>query len=274
MRRFAAGLAARTPPRAQLRTAASRRSESLPAVRGARCVAEPRPVIALPSSRAFASAAKDRGGSGGKKGGRGGDSRGAAGTSGEAGAAATPSVDPTEALQAGKDRMRESLERLESKLAQLRVGGADADMLDDLAVATGGKRVPLSELASVAAPSAKQLVVTVHDAGAVGDVSKAIASAPHMNLVPQVKGTVIEVGIPKTTKEQRDAKVKQASELAEAAKQGIRGARKEAHARLHKGGLSEDELKRADKQLQTMTDAANEKASAVFERKKLELLKP
>ena len=246
--------------------------------------------LASSSSRGLAAGKGGGGGKGGKGGGGGGGGKGGKrGTASEdddgeneppqrgsskpaAGAAANVDADSVQAT--AKAKFGEALERLEQKLAQLRVGGAEADMLDDLMVpvSTTNKRVPLKQLASVACPNAKQLVVTVHDESNVGDVSKAIAGMPHMGLTPQVSGTTIQVGIPKTTKEHREARTKQAMEMVEAAKLAIKKTRGELHAKLKKASLPEDAEKRAEKALQQAVDAANDKASAFLEKKKKELM--
>jgi ribosome recycling factor len=201
-------------------------------------------------------------------------------------------LDTQTLLLNGKKEMKDALDRLEIKLKQLRTGGAEADMLDTIMITLSGgsssnnnKKIPLSQLATVSAPSPKLLAVTVMDEQHVSDVCKAISSnSMLLNLVPQLvpSGTgssssssnnVIHVAIPKTTKEQREARVKLASEATESAKQSIRNIRNQINTKLKNDKqLPEDEKKRTEKNLQTMTDAANAKAEERFKSKEKELL--
>jgi len=189
----------------------------------------------------------------------------------------TPVVDEKmvkEALLAGRGKMKEALDRFEKKLQAIRPGGVDAALIENLMVEIApGKKVPLSSLGMVSAPTPLKLNVALNEREHSAAVEKAI-SGSGLNL--QAKrledSGVVEVPVPKTTKEQREARVKLASEEAERVKVAIRGARQDVQKKLKSFGLPEDENKKQEKQLQTMADAAIDKVVENLEKKKKELL--
>jgi len=172
-----------------------------------------------------------------------------------------------------KDKLKTICERLETKLINLRAGGADPTILEIISVETGGSRVPLKALGTVAVPSPREMLVHVHDVTILADIEVAIMNSG-LNLMPQADKakSTIRVPIPKTTKEQREARVKLASEIAEGSKGELRRVRQDVHKSLKSLGLPEDDLDRAEKQLQKFVDAGNEKLAGMFKKKEKELL--
>jgi len=186
-------------------------------------------------------------------------------------------------MEATKDKLRANADKLETKLASLRSGGADSALLDVLSVETnGGARVPLRSVAVVAVTSPREMLVAffvapsrtrtnvrggtrlvhVHDVALLADVERAIATSS-LNLTPQAnkaKGTIV-VPVPKTTKEQREARVKMASEMAEAARAENRRVRQEMMKKLKAAGLPKDDLERAEKQAQKLMDVRAAKSA-------------
>ena len=193
-----------------------------------------------------------------------------------ANAAATVSKDEeiAKTMASMKDRLGSVSERLQSKLLSLRSSGADAAILEIINVEVqGGRRVPLKSLGTVAVQSPREMLVQVFDSSLLNDVERAIMGAG-LNLVPQADKakSVIRVPVPKTTKEQREARVKMASELAEAAKADLRRARLDAHKALKALDLPKDAFERAEKLLQKLVDAGNDKLAQMFKQKEKELL--
>jgi ribosome recycling factor len=179
---------------------------------------------------------------------------------------------PNPALQA-KDKLKSVSERLDGKLMSLRAGGADAAILEVLTVETGGgQRVALKNLGTVAVSSPRLMVVHVHDAQHVMDVEKAVM-ASGLNLMPRADKakSLVEVPVPKTTTEQREARIKLASEMTEAAKLELRRMRQDVQKKLKGAGLPKDDLERAEKQLQKVIDAGNDKLAGQFDKKKKDL---
>jgi len=179
-----------------------------------------------------------------------------------------------DALLASKSKMKETLDRFDKKLTTIRPGGVDASLIESIVVEVApGKKITLSALGMVSAPTPLKLNVVLNDRDHAAAVERAI-SASGLNLQAkrlEDSGTV-EIPVPKTTKEQRESRVKIASEEAEKIKVAIRGIRQDTQKKVKSMGLPEDDAKKSEKQLQTLADAAIEKIVESFDKKKKELL--
>jgi len=179
----------------------------------------------------------------------------------------------TQAMDFVRDKLKVTTDRLEAKLASLRSAGADASMLEILNVeSSSGQRIPLKNLGTVAVTSPREMVVHVHDPSLLGDVERAIMTSG-LNLVPQADKAkcTIRVPIPKTTKDQRDARIKLAGEMTESSKLELRRTRQDVQKKLKSVGLPKDDLERAEKKLQVIVDSGNDKLSGLFKKKEKEL---
>ena len=179
-----------------------------------------------------------------------------------------------DALLTSKTKMKDVLDRFEKKLTSIRAGGVDATLLESVTVDVApGKKAMLSTLGMISAPSPLKLLVTLNEREHASAVEKAISGAGLNLQAKKSEDTgVVEVPVPKTTKEQREGRVKLASEETEKIKVSIRGLRQDTLKQLKKMSLPEDEQKKTEKQLQTMADAAIDKAVEMLEKKKKELL--
>ena len=155
-------------------------------------------------------------------------------------------------------RMQGAVESLKHDLQGLRTGRASVNLLDPVSVEVYGSQMPLNQLATVAAPEARLLSVTVWDKSNVGPVDKAIRSAG-LGLNPIVDGQTLRLPIPDLTEERRKELAKLVGQYAEKAKVAVRNVRRDGMDNLKtdekKGEISEDERKRLETEVQKLTDA-------------------
>ncbi|KAH9260033.1 ribosome recycling factor [Batrachochytrium salamandrivorans] len=200
-------------------------------------------------------------------------SKGAASETLATAAAGTP--DPVPGLLAVcKDKMKAQIERFETKISNIRVDGANPELLSKVAVQVpGGKTAWLPSLAMITAPTPLKLLVALNDRELLSVVEKAI-SGSGLNLQPRAdaqQGT-IEIFCPRPTREQRESRVKDLAEETERSKVALRGFRQDTQKKLKQLKLSEDKTKANEKLVTQMTTGAEAKITAVAEAKKKELL--
>ncbi len=160
-------------------------------------------------------------------------------------------------LQEAEESMQKAIEHLEGELAKIRAGKASPAMLDGLFVEYYGSKTPLNQVASVNTPDARTIVIKPWEKSMISEIEKAIQNSD-LGLNPQNDGELIRLNVPILTEERRTGLVKQAKGEAEKGKVSIRNIRKEANDNLKKlsgdGGVSEDEIKAAENEVQTLTD--------------------
>lgn len=180
-----------------------------------------------------------------------------------------------DALELSKDGMERALERLQRELARVRAGRANPAMLDEVRVDSYGVQMPLKQVATVTVADARLLVVKPFDRNTIPAIEKAIGAA-QLGLNPQSDGVVVRVPVPALTEERRKELVKQAHELGEEARIGIRQARREANDLLKEAErdkeISEDDLERGRAQVQKVHDEYVAKADELVKRKESEIL--
>jgi ribosome recycling factor len=154
-------------------------------------------------------------------------------------------------------RMGKCLEATRSEFASIRTGRATPALLDRLHVEAYGQAVPLKQVAGIATPDSRSLVITAYDKGVVGDIRKAIEKSD-LGLTPNIDGTSIRLMIPPLNEERRKELAKVVKKKAEDGKIAVRNVRHKAHDDLkHKqkdGEITEDENKRMQDRLQKLTD--------------------
>jgi ribosome recycling factor len=153
--------------------------------------------------------------------------------------------------------MRKAAEALGRDLGRIRTGRANPLLLEVVQVEYYGSHVPLTKLATVSAPEARLLLVQPFDRTTISDIERAILKAD-LGFTTVSDGKVVRVPIPELTEERRKQFVKQAKKLVEEHKVAVRGARREANEMLKTlekdGDLSEDDARRAQAQVQQLTD--------------------
>lgn len=172
-------------------------------------------------------------------------------------------------------RMQKSLQAFQEELAGLRTGRASAAMFDKIRVEYYGNPTPLNQVASISVPESRLVVIQPWDKNLLGEIEKAI-QASELSLNPSSDGKVIRLNIPPLTEDRRKEIVKLAKNTAEQARVAIRNIRRDANDELKKqeksGDISEDDLKREEDQIQSLTDKFIEEINSALEAKESEIL--
>jgi ribosome recycling factor len=174
-----------------------------------------------------------------------------------------------------REHMQKTLEVFEANLATLRTGRANPALLEHIKVDYYGTLMPLNQIASVSAPDARTLVVQAWDQNALPLIEKAIRDSD-LGLNPNNQGDTLFINIPALTAERRKEIVKAAHNYAEEARIAVRNIRRDALHRIKKLSeeehVSEDEVKRAEKEIQEITDEFIEKINEELGAKEKEIL--
>ena len=172
-------------------------------------------------------------------------------------------------------RMHGAVESLKHDLSGLRTGRANVALLDPVVVEVYGSMMPLNQVATVSAPEPRMLSVQVWDRANVTAVEKGIAHA-NLGLNPMIDGQTLRLPIPDLTEERRKELAKLAGQYAEKAKIAIRNVRRDGMESLKedekKKDISEDERKRAEDEVQKLTDKYVAEVDATAEHKEKEIL--
>jgi len=172
-------------------------------------------------------------------------------------------------------RMAGAVDALKHDLQGLRTGRASTTLLDPVTVEVYGAMMPITQVATVAAPEPRLLSVTVWDKSNVGPVDKAIRSAG-LGLNPIVDGQTLRLPIPDLTEERRKELAKLASKYAENARIAARNVRRDGNDSLKadekKGLFGEDDRKRHETEVQKLTDATIADIDAAAAAKEKEIL--
>ena len=156
-----------------------------------------------------------------------------------------------------ESKMGKCVDATRAEFAAVRTGRATPALLDRLHVEAYGSAVPLKQVASVATPDARTLVITAFDKNTVGDIRKAIEKSD-LGLTPNIDGTTIRLIIPPLNEERRKDLVKLIKKKAEDGKVAVRNVRHKAHddlkAQLKSHEITEDDNKRMQDHLQKLTD--------------------
>ncbi len=163
-----------------------------------------------------------------------------------------------ELLDDGEERMRKSVEACRHELATVRTGRASPHLLDRIQVDYYGAQTPLRQLANVATPEARLLSITPYDKSSIKSIEKAILESD-VGLTPSNDGNVIRLTLPELTEERRKDLVKVVRGIAEDGRISVRNIRREVMHDLKElkagGDVGEDEERRAEAELQKLTDA-------------------
>lgn len=174
-----------------------------------------------------------------------------------------------------RPRMEASIEDFRRRLAAVRTGRANVNLLDTVTVDYYGTPTPLTQMASVHAPEPQMLTVTPWDAGQIGAVEKAIRTAD-LGLNPTKDGKMIRVPVPPLTEERRKQLVKQVMDIAEDHRTAIRNVRRDSNDKLKKllkdKTVSEDDERSGTEEVQKLTNTYIGKVDELAKAKEKELL--
>jgi ribosome recycling factor len=174
-----------------------------------------------------------------------------------------------------KHRMDKSMEVLQKELASVRTGRASLSLLDHIRVDYYGTPSPLNQVANLAVPEANLITVQPWEPPMLEKIEKAIRISG-LDLNPANDGKILRIPIPSLTEERRKTLVKQVGKIAEESRTAIRQVRREMNDRLKKllkdKDISEDDEKRALKEVQDLTDAHIKKVDDAVKRKEQDLM--
>jgi ribosome recycling factor len=174
-----------------------------------------------------------------------------------------------------KRRMDKSMEILQKELASVRTGRASLSLLDHIRVDYYGTPTPLNQVANLAVPEPNLITVQPWETPMLEKIDKAIRSSD-LDLNPSNDGKILRLPIPSLTEERRKSLVKQVGKIAEESRTAIRQVRRDVNDRLKKllkdKEISEDDEKRALKEVQDLTDAHIKKVDDAVKRKEQELM--
>jgi ribosome recycling factor len=180
-----------------------------------------------------------------------------------------------ELLADGAQRMARSVEATAHQFGTVRTGRANPHLLDRVMVDYYGAHTPLKQLATINAPEARLLTVTPYDKSAMKQIEKAIQESD-LGLNPSNDGTVIRLSVPELTEERRRELVRVARHLAEEGRIGIRNVRREIMHDLRElkteGEVGADDEKRAETELQKLTDERVGELDDLLKAKEAEIL--
>jgi ribosome recycling factor len=159
-------------------------------------------------------------------------------------------------LEDARDGMKKALNHLESELVKIRAGKANPQMLEGLTVDYYGSATVLNQVANISVMDARTLTIQPWEKNMLQPIERAIINA-NLGVTPQNDGNIIRLFMPPLTEERRKEFVKRAGGEGEQSKVAIRNIRRDAIEqikKLQKDGLSEDEAKDAEKEIQDITD--------------------
>ncbi|MBW8850891.1 MAG: ribosome recycling factor [Xanthomonadales bacterium] len=172
-------------------------------------------------------------------------------------------------------RMAKCVESLRHNLTKLRTGRATPSLVDHLKVSYYGSDMPLSQVAAIAVVDARSLTITPWEKTMVAPIEKAIY-ASDLGLTPNTAGTVIRINLPPLTEERRRELAKVVHGEGEDAKVAIRNVRRDANQHvkelLKEKKITEDEERRAEEEIQKLTDKAIKDVDEVARAKEQELM--
>ncbi|WP_375580632.1 ribosome recycling factor [Marivirga tractuosa] len=177
-------------------------------------------------------------------------------------------------LDEAKELMEKAIQHTKSNLQKIRAGKASPAMLDGLMVDYYGNDTPINQVASLSTPDARSIIIKPWEKNIIGEIERAIINSD-LGFTPQNDGEIVRINIPPLTEERRIALTKQAKNEAEDGKISIRNARKDANdqlKQLQKEGISEDDVKRGEDKVQSLTNDFSKKIDDILEHKEKEIM--
>ena len=178
-------------------------------------------------------------------------------------------------LADAKRRMDKSIEATHHEFNSIRTGRASPALLDRVTIDYYGTQTPLKSLASISAPEPRLLVVQPFDPGSIKNIERAVQESD-LGLTPSNDGKVVRLPIPTLTEERRKDLVKVVRRVAEEGKVAIRNVRRDVMQHLKElvvnGDVGDDEERRAEQQVQKITDAHTKSIDDLLKVKEAEIM--
>ncbi len=180
-----------------------------------------------------------------------------------------------EIIELARKEMEKAVEAFKHELARVRTGRASTALIENIQVNYYGAKTPLRQLAGLAAPEARLLVITPYDKSSLHDIEKAIQTSD-LGLNPMNDGKLIRIAIPELTEERRKELVKHVRKIAEEFRVGVRNHRRDANDMikdLHKEKqVTDDDMRTAEAKVQQFTTEFIEKIDKVLAAKEAEIM--
>ncbi len=180
-----------------------------------------------------------------------------------------------EVLSETRDAMDKAVKALKKDMAKVRTGRASVSLLDDVRVEYYGVPTPLSQVASLSAPEPRLITVQPWEKNLIPDIEKAIFKAD-LGLTPSSDGQLIRLPVPALTEDRRREMAKIVKRMGEESKISIRNARRDANETLKmlekEKEITEDDLKRSEKDVQQVTDEFVNLIDSVVQNKEQEIM--
>ena len=174
-----------------------------------------------------------------------------------------------------EQRMTGAENALSKALGSIRAGRANASLLEGIQVLYYGAPTPLNQLAQISVPEARMLTITPFDKGSLEEIEKAINKSD-IGITPSNDGNIVRLVIPQLTEERRRDIAKLVGEESENAKVAVRNIRRDGLDEFRKleksGDISEDDLRRFEKDVQGLTDQSVKNIDALAAEKEREIL--
>lgn len=178
-------------------------------------------------------------------------------------------------IEEATSKMKKAVAATQDEFGHIRTGRASPHLLDRIEIDYYGARTPLNQIAGISVPEARMMVISPYDKSALSAIEKAIQQSD-LGVNPNNDGSIIRLNFPPLTEERRKILIKQVKERAEEGKIAVRNVRRHAKDEMEKmqkdGEISEDDLKRSEKELQKVTDHHVEEIDKMFGHKEQELL--
>jgi ribosome recycling factor len=180
-----------------------------------------------------------------------------------------------EIMNDARAHMDKTVKALAHEFSTVRTGRASGAVLDDIKVDYYGTPTPISQIAGIKSPEPHMLVVEPWDKSALKAIEHAI-QASDLGITPSNDGSVIRLPFPPLTEERRKDLVKQCRHYAEEARVGVRNIRRDANGKLTRAEkdaeISEDDLRRAEADIQKLTDSHIAQIDEALKRKEAEVM--
>jgi ribosome recycling factor len=178
-------------------------------------------------------------------------------------------------LLEAEEKMLKTEQHLQHELAGVRTGKASTALVENIQAEVYGSHMRIRELAGITTPEPRMIVIQPWDAASASAIEKAIQKS-NLGLNPAVQGRIIRIVLPELSEERRHDLVKAVKKMTEDARVAIRNVRREAIEHLKKeakgGGVSEDDEKHAEKEVQKLTDDYIAKLEAHLAHKEKEIM--
>ncbi|MEG0570492.1 MAG: ribosome recycling factor [Oscillospiraceae bacterium] len=180
-----------------------------------------------------------------------------------------------EKINTAKDKMQKSIASYEHELKSIRAGRANPSILDKITVEYYGVPTKIDQMAAISVPEARTLLIQPWDPSVLSQIEKAI-NAADTGINPTNDGKVIRMMFPPLTEERRKDIVKDVHKLCEECKDALRAIRREANEKIKAmkkdSGITEDDIKSGEEQIQKLTDKFCKEADEISKAKEIEIM--